>query len=57
MDLQSLETMLLSKIQTIQRKMEHEENPEELQKLSTSLSGLFDNLEKLRNSRKALAEP
>jgi len=52
MDLQGLEATLLSKIQALQRKMEHEENPEELQKLSTALSGLLDNLGKLRNSGK-----
>jgi len=53
MDLQGLEAMLLTKIQALQRKMEHEENQEELQKLSISLSGLLENLEKLKKNRKA----
>jgi uncharacterized Zn finger protein (UPF0148 family) len=50
--LEGLEATLLAKVQTIQNKIEHEDNPEELQKLSTVLSGLLDNLEKIRKSKK-----
>jgi uncharacterized Zn finger protein (UPF0148 family) len=53
MALESLETTLLAKVQTIQSKMEHEENPEELQKLNTALSGLLENLEKIRKTKRA----
>ena len=52
MALDSLEATLLNKVRTVQSKIEHEENPEELQRLSTVLSGLLDNLEKIRKSRK-----
>jgi hypothetical protein len=48
-----LETTLLAKIQGIQEKMELEQNADELQKLGTTLSGLLDNLEKLRKAKKA----
>jgi UPF0148 protein len=53
MALESLETTLLAKVQTMQSKMEHEENPEELQKLNTTLSGLLENLEKIRKTKRA----
>jgi hypothetical protein len=33
--------------------MQHEQNPEELQKLGTALSGLLENLEKTRKAKKA----
>ena len=48
----NLEATLLAKVQTIQDKMEHEDKPEELQKLNTALSGLLDNLEKIRKAKK-----
>ncbi len=48
-----LEMTLLAKVQAIQEKMDHEENPEELQKLNTALSGLLENLERIRKTRKA----
>jgi len=48
-----LEMTLLAKVQAIQDKMEHEENPEELNKLNTALSGLLENLEKIRKTKKA----
>lgn len=50
--LQSLEATLLTKVQAIQSRIEHEENPEELQKLSTALCGLLENLERIRKARK-----
>jgi UPF0148 protein len=49
---ENLEATLLAKVQTIQNKIEHEEKPEDLQKLNTVLSGLLDNLEKIRKARK-----
>ncbi len=51
--MESLEATLLAKVQTIQNKIEHEEKPEELQQLNTVLSGLLDNLEKIRKSKKS----
>ena len=53
MALETLEVTLLAKIQEIQSKMQHEQNPEELQKLGTALSGLLENLEKTRKAQKA----
>lgn len=52
MFLNTLEATLLAKIQEIQNKMQHEENVEELQKLSTVLSGLLENLEKIRKAKR-----
>ena len=52
MVLNKLEATLLAKIQQIQSKMEHEENVEELQKLGTALSGLLENLEKIRKVKR-----
>ncbi|MBE0520477.1 hypothetical protein IBX35_05500 [Candidatus Bathyarchaeota archaeon] len=51
--LENLEATLLAKIQEIQNKMEHEQNMEELQKLGTVLSGLLENLEKIRKTKRA----
>jgi UPF0148 protein len=50
--LESLETTLLAKVQEIQNKMEHEQNMEELQKLGAVLSGLLENLEKIRKTKR-----
>jgi UPF0148 protein len=50
--LEKLEATLLAKIQEIQNKMQHEENMEELQKLGTVLSGLLENLEKIRKTKR-----
>jgi len=50
--MENLEATLLAKVQTIQNKIEHEEKPEELQTLNTVLSGLLDNLEKIRKTKK-----
>lgn len=52
MVLDSLEATLLAKIQEIQSKMQHEENMEELQKLGTVLSGMLENLEKIRKAKR-----
>jgi len=47
MALENLEATLLVKVQEIENKMQHTENVEELQKLSTALSELLENLEKI----------
>jgi uncharacterized Zn finger protein (UPF0148 family) len=51
--LENMEATLLAKVQAIQCKMEHEENPEEMQKLNTALSGLLENLERIRKTKRA----
>jgi uncharacterized Zn finger protein (UPF0148 family) len=50
--IEKLEATLLSKVQEIQNKIQHTENVEELQKLSTALSELLSNLEKIKNMKK-----
>jgi UPF0148 protein len=50
--LDNLEATVISKVQAVQGKIEHEENPEELQKLNAVLSGLLENLEKIRKAKK-----
>jgi UPF0148 protein len=50
--LDTLEATLLAKVQEIQKKMQSEQNPEELQKLDTALSGLLENLERARKIKK-----
>jgi UPF0148 protein len=50
--LDSLEATLLAKIKEVQDKMQHEENMEELQKLGTVLSGLLENLQKIRKTKR-----
>jgi len=52
MAMEKLEATLLAKVQEIQDKIEHTENVEELQKLSTALSDLLGNLERVRKMRK-----
>jgi UPF0148 protein len=52
MALENVETTLLAKIQDVQNRMQHEENVEELQKLSTTLSGLMESLEKTRKAKR-----
>jgi len=52
LSLETLEATLLAKIQEIQEKMQHETNVEELQKLGSALSGLLENLEKVRKAKK-----
>lgn len=51
--LDTLEGVLLAKIQEIQGRLQHEENVEQLQKLGSALSGLLENLEKARKIRKS----
>ena len=51
--LEKLEATLLVKVQEIQNKMEHEQNMEKLQKLGAVLSGLLENLEKIRKTKRA----
>jgi UPF0148 protein len=51
--LDKLEATILVKVQEIQKKMEKENNVEELQKLGILLSGLLENLEKTRKTKKA----
>lgn len=53
MALESLEATLLVKVQEIQGKMQKEDNPEQLQKLGTTLSGLLENIDKIRKIKKA----
>jgi UPF0148 protein len=50
--LDSLEATLMEKIQEIQNKMRHEQNPQELEKLGKTLSGLLENLERTRKIKK-----
>jgi UPF0148 protein len=50
--LDSLEAVLLGKVQEIQDKMRDERNPEELQKLGNALTGLLESLEKTRKIKK-----
>lgn len=52
LSLEALEATLLAKIQEIQEKMQHETSVEELQKLGAALSGLLENLEKVRKTKK-----
>lgn len=52
LSLETLEATLLAKIQEIQEKMLNETNVEELQKLGSTLSGLLENLEKVRKAKK-----
>ena len=49
---ENLEATLVAKVQTVQNRIEHEENPEELQKLNTALFGLLENIEKTRKAKK-----
>jgi len=52
LSLETLEATLLAKIKEIQEKMQHETNVEELQKLGSALSGLLENLEKVRKAKR-----
>jgi UPF0148 protein len=47
-----LEATLLAKVEDIQNKIQQTENVEELHKLSTALSELLDNLEKIKKMKK-----
>jgi len=50
--LDSLETTLMTKVQEIQKRMQREQNPEELRKLGSTLSELLGNLERIRKIKK-----
>jgi UPF0148 protein len=52
MALDALEATLLAKINELQNRMQDEQNIDELQKLGAALSGLLENLEKLRKIKK-----
>lgn len=52
MVLETLEATILAKVQEIQNKMQHEENVDELQKLSKTLAELLENLEKVRRTKR-----
>ena len=47
-----LEATLLTKVQDIQNKIQHTDDVEELQKLSTALAELLSNLEKIQKMKK-----
>ncbi len=49
--LSTLEKTLMMKIEDVQRKIEHTENVDDLQKLTSALSDLLDNLEKVRKMK------
>jgi len=49
--LSKLETTVLAKIQDIESKIQQENDPEQLQKLSNILSTLLQNLEKIRKMK------
>lgn len=51
--LSTLENTLMKKIEDIQRRIECTENTNELQKLTSALSDLLDNLEKVRKMKKS----
>jgi hypothetical protein len=48
----TLEDTLMSKIQEIQKRINEETDAEQLQKLSTTLNMLLENLEKTRKAKK-----
>jgi UPF0148 protein len=50
--LDTMEATLLTKVQEIQNKMQHEKNIEELNKLGTALSELLENLEKIKKVKR-----
>ena len=50
--LETLEATLLAKVQDVQGKIQRTENMDELQKLTTALSELLDNLDKVRRMKK-----
>ncbi|HJX02692.1 MAG TPA: Sjogren's syndrome/scleroderma autoantigen 1 family protein [Candidatus Bathyarchaeia archaeon] len=53
MALESIETTLLAKVQELQEKIKNTSNAEELQKLGATLSGLLENIEKIRKVKRA----
>ncbi len=51
--LENLEATLLKKIRELQNKMQNEENVDELMKINATLSGLLENLGKLKEAKRA----
>lgn len=52
-NLDKLEATLMAKVQEIQTKIQHTESVDELQKLTSALSELLDNLEKTKRIKKS----
>jgi UPF0148 protein len=52
MAMSTLETTLMSKIRDIEKRIDEEKDIEQLQKLSSTLNTLLENLEKVRKSKK-----
>jgi UPF0148 protein len=52
MPLDTLEATLLTKVQTLQTKIQHADDVEELSKLSKALSELLDNLDKIKRMKR-----
>jgi UPF0148 protein len=52
MPLDTLEATLLTKVQTLQTKIQHTDDVEELSKLSKALSELLDNLDKIKRMKR-----
>jgi hypothetical protein len=50
--LSSLESTILMKIQEIEKEIREEKDSEKLQKLGSSLSTLFENLERIRKMKR-----
>lgn len=50
--LEALESTVLTKIQDIEKKIKGETDPKQLERLSSLLSKLLENLEKLRNMKR-----
>jgi len=49
--LSTLESTLLTKIQEIEKRIKEEKDPEQLQKLTTTLSSLLEDLNKIRKMK------
>jgi len=54
--LENLESTLLTRIQEIQNRLQHEKNMEEIEKISSTLSTLLESLEKTRKTKRNLME-
>jgi hypothetical protein len=50
--LDSLETTVLTKIQDIEKRLKEETDPAQLEKLTSTLTSLLDNLEKLKRMKR-----
>lgn len=51
--LDSLEMTLLRKVDDLQKKLQNEDDPEEMQKIGQTLQGLLENLERTRKFKRA----